>query len=455
MKGQRRIRIVVLYIIIFVLLAGMAVFAHFRLNSLSASMESMQQNTNEYILSHQAVESMREASDYLTDAAREYVISGEVSHLEDYLEEVQVTKRREAAVEVLQEFSEDSESSRELSAAVENSNALAEVEMYAMRLEAEACGMSEDELNSYFAGTELSAEDAALSAEEKQARAISIMFDDHYNEIKGNIIAESLNSLDTLIEDVRGRQEEEYRHVSGMMRETQALFYLTTGLVILALALSTIFVVVPMRKAVNTIRQNKKLPETGAAEYAVLANAYNSMLELTQEHQEALSFEATHDELTGLYNRKAFEQARGEHAGEQTALLIVDVDRFKTINDTYGHEKGDEILQTVASALMESFRLEDYVCRIGGDEFAVIMRHMEPRLADVVRMKIETVREKLAARQSVPVTLSIGVAFSEGADADTLFKRADMALYKTKEKGRDGYAFYEEEAEAAETEERG
>ena len=140
------------------------------------------------------------------------------------------------------------------------------------------------------------------------------------------------------------------------------------------------------------------------------------------------------------------EEYRAYVTDETFAMLIIDVDHFKEVNDTYGHEAGDEVLKKVAAALKSSFRLEDCICRIGGDEFAVLMRQMEPTLKSIVREKIDRVQEKMQLRDDLPrATLSIGVAFTddEGPE-ENLFKKADKALYSIKEHGRDGFAFYNE-----------
>jgi len=210
-------------------------------------------------------------------------------------------------------------------------------------------------------------------------------------------------------------------------------------------------VLLPLGNSTEYIRTQRVLPVKGAAEYTYLAKAYNTMLQATQKHHEILSYEATHDVMTDLYNRKFFDNKREELFGEEVALMIVDVDFFKSINDTYGHEMGDKVLQKVAQILSSSFRSEDFVCRIGGDEFAVLMVQMRPELKHVVESKIAAVNEMLHRRDDgLPdVTLSIGVAFSSGNaedpdSPDALFKTADLALYGVKEAGRDGFAFYED-----------
>lgn len=129
------------------------------------------------------------------------------------------------------------------------------------------------------------------------------------------------------------------------------------------------------------------------------------------------------------------------------ALILIDVDTFKSVNDTYGHATGDLILKKVATLLKAAFRTIDYVCRIGGDEFAIIMVDMTSNLSYTITDKINDVNRQLAnpdPEEGVPaVSLSVGVAFTDRDNpGDSLFKDADHALYYTKEHGRNGCTFY-------------
>ena len=126
-------------------------------------------------------------------------------------------------------------------------------------------------------------------------------------------------------------------------------------------------------------------------------------------------------------------------------LLLIDVDIFKSVNDTYGHAAGDATLKKAVGCLKRAFRSIDYGCRIGGDEFSVIMVDVTSCLKYTIEDKIKYVSEELAKVESeVPaVTLSIGVAFSDQENpGESIFKDADKALYHVKENGRNGCAFY-------------
>lgn len=169
-----------------------------------------------------------------------------------------------------------------------------------------------------------------------------------------------------------------------------------------------------------------------------------------KEVERALQHLADHDPLTGLLNRRRFgeeldrEIERIRRHGGQMTLLVVDVDRFKLVNDSLGHRAGDEVLRAVATTLSRRVRASDVVSRIGGDEFAVIAVATEGddaahRLATDFA---DTIREEtiVASDNAVNVTVSIGVVTADAASvtsADDLFVAADNAMYSAKTSGRD------------------
>jgi diguanylate cyclase (GGDEF)-like protein len=166
------------------------------------------------------------------------------------------------------------------------------------------------------------------------------------------------------------------------------------------------------------------------------------------ERMQELQRQADQDSLTGLTSRRRFEEdlvrelARGRREQTEGALLVVDVDRFKQINDTLGHHAGDRVIAEVADVLRARRRATDVVARIGGDEFAAVL----PRCgADEARRIAEGVSESIRGQMTrmaglPPVTVSIGIAmFGRGAgdDVDDVQRRADAAMYEAKESGRD------------------
>lgn len=203
----------------------------------------------------------------------------------------------------------------------------------------------------------------------------------------------------------------------------------------------------PIKIYVNCIKNNNFLEITGAYEFKYLAATYNNVYEMSLAQQNMLRQKAERDALTGLLNRQAFEQLKEQlhNVPKPIALLLIDVDIFKSINDTYGHDMGDQALIKVANLLASNFRRADYVIRIGGDEFAVIMEKIRADKEQIVSYKLDEINWALQHPQEEnfpKLSISVGVAFSEQGYHDDLFRQADQALYKTKENGRCGHTFY-------------
>jgi diguanylate cyclase (GGDEF)-like protein len=169
-----------------------------------------------------------------------------------------------------------------------------------------------------------------------------------------------------------------------------------------------------------------------------------------QDIQRHLEHQAFHDPLTGLANRLLFTD-RIRHAlsrrGGNVALLYIDLDDFKSVNDTLGHEAGDELLQETARRLLASLRTADTPARLGGDEFAVLLVDISEAHARIVAERIlENFRAPFAlAGRDVPVHASLGVALSDSGSVsvEQLMRDADTAMYVSKHGGKSGYSVYE------------
>jgi two-component system, cell cycle response regulator len=169
---------------------------------------------------------------------------------------------------------------------------------------------------------------------------------------------------------------------------------------------------------------------------------------LNDNYQRSLSLALT-DELTGLYNRRYLLAhldelvARVSRDGLDAAVLLVDIDHFKQVNDTYGHAAGDDVLRELAARATNTVRSVDLVARLGGEEFVVVMPETGPAIAVAVgeRLRLAIANEPFTIRASderLPITVSIGItsAIGGGDDRDRLLKRADDALYCAKAEGR-------------------
>lgn len=192
-----------------------------------------------------------------------------------------------------------------------------------------------------------------------------------------------------------------------------------------------------------------------------ILNAANQALQnqLTEIHalQAQLSEQANRDPLTGLYNRRYLdttlerELARCEREGQPLSLMLIDIDHFKRVNDTYGHQAGDEVLKKLAAMLTEQARVADVVCRYGGEEFLLLLPNMPP---DIARVRAEQWRAAFAATTvlfdacQLQATLSIGIASypSHGKSPEELIRCADRALYRAKSEGRNRVVLFEAES---------
>ena len=410
-------------------------------NALSAAIEN-------YISCQHDADDLMAASDYLTEQARAFAATGDRQYLENYFTEVDETRRRDDALERFETVLSGTNAYLSLKEALDQSNTLEETEHYSMALMLEAKSMDRTDLPEALQATSLSPEDSVLSAQQKSQKAQDILYDETYVSYKDSIRQNVQACSDALIDITKAEEEQSGAQMLKVLHRQTVLTIALLIVVFLILLLTALLVIRPIRNGFSYIRAQQMLPETGSWEMRFLARTYNNMFWEMQKHHEKLSFEASHDALTGLYNRAIFEKQQEAWNLEQPdniALLLIDIDHFKTMNDTYGHSMGDEILVKVARILSRSFRSEDYICRIGGDEFAVIMVNASSVLKDLVAGKLDRALDMLRnPTDGTPVvTLSIGVAFSDREHpTDSIYNDADAALYKVKNRGRNGYEFY-------------
>jgi diguanylate cyclase (GGDEF)-like protein len=177
------------------------------------------------------------------------------------------------------------------------------------------------------------------------------------------------------------------------------------------------------------------------------------------EHARRVEYLAYHDGLTGLPNRSMFSKLLSQRISEarrydrQLAVAFLDLDRFKQINDTLGHEAGDQLLQEVATRLQDCVRDSDTVARLGGDEFVVLLPELEDgKCAAIVAHKILAVIGKTFTLigHEFRVTASIGISVypQDGQDEQTLTKNADIAMYQAKAEGKNNFQFYSDKLNA-------
>ena len=411
--------------------------------------EALQTATDQYIRCETAANQLMDGSDYLTEQVRLYAMTQQTYYRNRYFKEVNVTRRREEALETLRTYFEGTEPFTALEAALECSDELMNTEYYSMRLVAEMSGTDKAAWPEALKAVTLTPEDEALSSAAKLRKAQALVCDESYQKARSEITRDVSSCMDSLIAMTQEQEKRASDAFTLMYRSMEAGIAVLVLLMLLSAAMARKFIVNPLMCFDESIRDAKLFPEVGAAELQYLAQTYNEVFEQNQEAQKLIRHEAEHDGLTDLLNRSSFDRLQQvyESGDRPYALILVDVDIFKSVNDTFGHAVGDAILKKVSSLLKTAFRSIDYVCRIGGDEFAIIMVEMTSDLAYTIVEKIDYVNKELSEpTDGLPaVSLSVGVAFTDRTNpTDSIFKDADKALYDVKEHGKHGCGFYGE-----------
>jgi diguanylate cyclase (GGDEF)-like protein len=250
---------------------------------------------------------------------------------------------------------------------------------------------------------------------------------------------------------IAARKQEIARQLPALARETSSM--MSSGLAIAWILVLVSFAVVQttLRKVVRPIEElssaadriaagdlSARAPVAGDHEIATLGVAFNRMAD-------ELKARARTDELTGLPNFRAFrerldaELERVDRYPAHFGVLVLDLDRFKKYNDTFGHLAGNDALRRVAQSIRDTVRSVDFAARYGGEEFAIILPqvdvHAVAAIAERIRMNIEALP---APPDGAPVTVSIGAAIypSDARDREALFRTADERLYEAKKAGR-------------------
>lgn len=412
------------------------------MNQLLATHKESDETNAAFDTCQMATEQFQDTSDFLTEQARSYVNTGKYRHLESYLEEIKTRDRRGKAITSLSKHAKD-DTVEALKSALAESDALAQVEYRAMRIAAEYYGL--EELPNALADVELTQEEAALKGQEKFAYAYDLVYGEAYNQSKMAIHDHVQSCSKLLIDSLREELSQLEAVMDFLVQSMRACVIALLLVVVISMGATSYLLLWPMSMHAQSIRDDKPLVPSGARELRYLTDAYNDMYESIHQENESLQYEARYDALTGMLNRGAYDELLFVHRHD-SALILVDIDNFKRFNDDFGHEMGDAVLVEVSATLYGSFRSTDHICRIGGDEFAVIATGFDPTFRDVIAQKIQNVAEFLRdTSNGLPaVTISVGVAFGRpGITQDGLFNEADGALYETKRRGRDGISFAE------------
>jgi len=427
-------------VVIIVLFSGTVVFTTLRLTDTFLDITAAYKQNSE--LQNAAYELMN-ASDYLTEQVQRFTVSGEHRFMDQYFEEAFESKRREEAISKMDVDEKTDAALSHLQSAMNNSLELMDMEYYAMHLVADAKGFSD--YPEILDDVELSEEDMALSSDQKMLRAMEIVHSDEYYDKKTQIrngMQESLNEVQKLTDTI---ENNELESLTREIRIVRVVVLIQALMIFFMIWLTTRLAINPVLNAVDEIKEDRPISISGSNEFRYLAYAYNRIYEKNKNSLESLSFKASHDELTGVYNRAGYDFLLTNIKLETTYMMLIDVDNFKRINDTYGHEIGDKALIKVVSILKKAFRDNDYICRIGGDEFVVFMLHSDGVHRRLIESKLELINAELEKTEDglPPISISVGVFNGKDAkDASDLFEKADVAMYESKKNGKGTYTFH-------------
>lgn len=439
-KGVSLRTIHVWLILTMLAISGIVVYSTYNLTNTFRRLADAAEQQNKL---EKAAHELMDASDYLTESVQRFTLNGDIRFLEQYFTEAFESNRREEAISQMDLGPQTEPALKQLQEAMDNSVSLMDREYYAMRLVIEAKGYTD--YPEILKEVELSSEDAALSPEEKIRHATELVLNDEYYDKKDLIrkdMNESIQEVDKLMESI---ESNEMISLNRKLEIVRIVILIQIVSVYVMVRLTSRLGIDPVLKAVEKIKQDSPIPEMGANEFRYLAQAYNKMYARYKTSLENLNFKASHDELTGAYNRSGYELLLSSIDLKTTYMMLFDVDNFKSINDTYGHETGDKILIKLVQVLKSVFRDDDCICRIGGDEFVVFMVHSSGMQHRLIESKIEQINNELENTDDglPPITISVGIVNgSDASDPEKLFEKTDEAMYRSKKQGKHTYTFY-------------
>ena len=388
----------------------------------------------------EAADSFQEASDYLTDQSRQFVVTGDIEKAENYFEEINVIRRREAAIDMI-ENSHALELERNLLAnAMELSESLAKQEVHAMKLSAHAMKLDEAKLPIEIASYELSGEELALDDDKQQSLAIQLLYNSEYEDYKDRINWDIENAIKLIKDESGARYRENESDLIIVLNIATLLLFIMFILLMLIFIFNVLLVVKPAEKFVELLDKKEKLPEIGGYEFRKFARKYNDVYRSNKKNRALLIEQGEVDNLTGTLKVGTLELVRHNltQNNEPLGIMMIDIDNFRSIKEANGYDMADKVVAKVARLFTTSFKSSDYIIRTSQDEFEIFLLRMEQKDSDMLINRITEINEKLKDTSDgvIQASVSVGVSFSENGYTVEAERKADMALNFVKENGR-------------------
>ena len=390
-------------------------------------------------IQRESAESFKEASDYLTNQSRKFVVTGNIENAENYFEEINVTKRREAAIDMIEESHTLELESSLLDNAMELSESLAMQEVHAMKLATQAMNLNvklPEEITSY----ELTKEELSLDSDSQQSLAIQLLYNNEYEDYKDRINWDVDNAIKLIKDESGARYREDESDLILILNIATLLIFIMFILLMLIFIFNALLVVNPAEKFVDLLDKKEKLPEIGGYELRKFARKYNDIYRSNKKNRELLREQGEVDELTGTLKVGTLELVRHNltQTNEPLGIMLIDIDNFRAIKEANGYDMADKIVSKVANLFTTSFKSSDYIIRTSQDEFEIFLLRMEQKDSDMLVERIAEINAKLKDTSDgiAEASVSVGASFSENGYTVEAERKADMALNSVKENGR-------------------
>lgn len=391
-------------------------------------------------IQREAAESFREASDYLTDQSRQFAVTCDVKNAENYFEEINDTKRREAAIDVVESSHVLDLESNLLNNAMELSESLAKQEIHAMKLASQANTLDETKLPKEIAAYELTDEELALDSIEQENLAIQLLYNSEYEDYKDRINWDVDNAIILINEESGTKYREDESDLILVLNIATLLIFVMFILLTLIFIFNTLLVVNPAEKFVELLDKKERLPEIGGYEFRKFARKYNDIYRSNKKNRELLREQGEVDDLTGTLKVGTLELVRHNltQNNEPLGIMMIDIDNFRSMKEANGYEMADKVVAKVANLFTSSFKSSDYIIRTSQDEFEIFLLRMKQTDSDMLIERIAEINDKLKDTSDgvAEASVSVGVSFSENGYTIEAERKADMALNSVKENAR-------------------
>jgi len=448
-KGNRKYKAISIRtfgIIMIVVAFIMAIILQYSVHDVKVASDRTQEMSDIYIDGQISLVNMKTSSDAMVERVRTFVATGDIRYLEEYIDNLSDAESRAKTLDEIVEKLNGTSSHDQIQLVMKEIDNMIEAEMHSLKLALTGYEIDETKYTDKLILPELSDEESKLSHEQMIDKANELLFNEEY-QIYRNQFADNIEQcIRSLSEYTSLHRQDSYDTITYYQNNQRIAITISLILVILDVIVFWIFVVKPISNNVAHINKNEYLEVRGLKDVQIMADAYNRMYDRIEKDKEKLSYEASHDSLTGLLNRNAYNLSQSDLDDTNFCFILLDVDDFKGFNDTFGHDVGDKVLQKIARVLSSNARSEDYVFRLGGDEFAIVLQGVKEENRNIIEKKMEKVRNDLLIKDDdTPVIkISLGATFSSGKlDMDRIYKEADVALYRAKEE-KNRMVFYED-----------